>query len=84
MPLFDIGTPDTPQDEEIKPSSRLRTHTVRGKSLFDRRRFMSENALLQSAPWHFAPDTADFYKSFFDDIQPFNYKDFQSFQPYEP
>ena len=35
----------------------MRCHTVRGKRLFDVRRFNSEAALLDSAPWHFQSGT---------------------------
>lgn len=55
MALFDISTPQTETDE-VKPSNAMRTHTVRGRAIFDRRRFMSEAALLASAPWHFKPN----------------------------
>lgn len=33
----------------------MRCHSDRGKRLFDVRRFNSEAALLENAPWHFAP-----------------------------
>lgn len=55
MALFD--TSGTPKEAETPPAAGgktgMRCHTVRGKRLFDVRRFNSEAALLESAPWHF-------------------------------
>lgn len=60
MPLFKIDDIDeTPKDGENIPDrpagQPMRCHTVRGKAIFDRRRFMSEQSLLDAAPWHFEP-----------------------------
>ena len=53
MALFDTST-----EEEEQPvntgKTAMRCHTARGKRLFDVRRFNSEAALLDAAPWHFA------------------------------
>ena len=55
MALFD--TSEAPKEAETPPATggktAMRCHTVRGKRLFDVRRFNSEAALLESAPWHF-------------------------------
>lgn len=54
MPLFD--TSENPKEAETPSSAgktSMRCHTVRGKRLFDVRRFNSEAALLENAPWHF-------------------------------
>ena len=57
MPLF--NTSEEPQEEKTAPETTgktsMRCHTVRGKRIFDVRRFNSEAALLESMPWHFQP-----------------------------
>ena len=59
MALFD--TSQTASEAEQPPATggktAMRCHTVRGKRLFDVRRFNSETALLESAPWHFQRGT---------------------------
>lgn len=59
MALFDTnqttGTAEQPTATGGKTA--MRCHTVRGKRLFDVRRFNSEAALLDSAPWHFQSGT---------------------------
>ena len=56
MALFDTATD---ADEAAQPvqtgKTAMRLHTVRGKSLFDVRRYSSEMQLLASGPWHFQP-----------------------------
>ena len=52
--LFDLTDHAETEEAANEPTTAMRTHTVRGKLIFDRRRFMAENALLNSAPWHFA------------------------------
>lgn len=63
MPLFSTRPPAEEQKEQEKAEERpastggtaMRCHTVRGKRLFDMRRFTSEQNLLEAVPWHFAP-----------------------------
>lgn len=55
MALFD--TSEAPKGvnapTEAGGKTAMRCHTVRGKHVFDVRRFNSEAALLEAAPWHF-------------------------------
>ena len=54
MALFD--TSENPKEAETPATggkTAMRCHTERGKHIFDVRRFNSEAALLESAPWHF-------------------------------
>lgn len=59
MALFDTNqtTPDAEQPTATVGKTAMRCHTVRGKRLFDVRRFNSEAALLENAPWHFQRGT---------------------------
>ena len=53
--LFDLEEKEDFTDKSVGGTA-LRCHTVRGKQIFDRRRFSSENALLSACPWHFGKD----------------------------
>ena len=52
MALFDTSGVDEPKEPETGGKTAMRCHTVRGKSIFDVRRFKSEQSLLENAPWH--------------------------------
>ena len=57
---MDLGAepePERPAEEpeEKEPGTRLRFHTERGKSIFDKRRFTSETALMAAADWYWRP-----------------------------
>lgn len=53
MALFETGAEDEQTDIPVsKGKTAMRCHTERGKTIFDKRRFMSEDALLENGPWH--------------------------------
>ena len=56
MALFDTSCADEPETPETGGKTAMRCHTVRGKGIYDLRRFKSEQNLLENAPWHMEKD----------------------------
>jgi hypothetical protein len=53
MSLFDTSGGVEPEEPVSTGKTSMRCHTVRGKQIFDVRRFNSEATLLANTPWHF-------------------------------
>ena len=50
---------EQPEPKEKPRAQRARCHTERGQKMFDKRRFFSEKALLDTAEWYYRQ--GDFY-----------------------
>ena len=54
--LFDTQSLFQDDDMKAEPKTAMRVHTLRGKAIYDKRRFSSEARLLENIDWHFGPD----------------------------